>query len=164
MGQTQDQPGRQAVVMVDAGGLDVAVVFVQAQVNKAGFGFVIPAGTRIAIPKFSGARVEGNAIQGDAEKGMAGGSGVRGNFGVSRQMKVVVLSGDGVWIAGSRKVARLMVRETVGANNAFTTGYSNGDAIGADAGFDPICVSAGGQRERDEEEQNSGEFRCNSHG
>ena len=55
-----------------------------------------------------------------------------------------------------------MVRETVGANNAFTTGYSNGDAIGADARLNVICVCA--RRDSDEEEQNSGEFRCNSHG
>lgn len=87
-------------------------------------------------------------------------------------MKVVILRGDGVWISGSWEVAWLMIREAVGTNDAFTTGYRNGDAIGADAGFDAICISARAQlserlvdeaRKRDEKEQNSAEFRCNSH-
>ncbi len=60
--QPLDQPGRKAVVMIRAGGLDVSVVFVEAEIDKAGFGFVIPTGARIVIPKFSGAGIEGNAI------------------------------------------------------------------------------------------------------
>lgn len=60
-------------------------------------------------------------------------------------MKVVILRGDGVWISGSWKVAGLMVREAVGTNDPLATGYRNGDAIGADAWLDPICVRAGSQ-------------------
>ncbi len=88
---------------------------------------------------------------------------MRCDFGMSGQMKVVVLRGDGVWISGSWKVPRLMVRPAVGGNDAFTTGYCDGHAIGADACLNAICVRVGAQlcegledeareRERDEEE------------
>ena len=56
-----------------------------------------------------------------------------------------------------------MVRPAVGGNDAFTTGYCDGHAIGADACLNAICVRVGAQlcegledeareRERDEEE------------
>lgn len=63
--QPLDQPGRQAVIVI-RGGLDMSVVFVEAEVDKSGFGFVVRS-----------ARVEGEAIQCYAEKGM-----LRGKLGL----------------------------------------------------------------------------------
>jgi len=74
-------------------------------------------------------------------------------------MEVVVLGGDGVWITRSWKIAGLMVWKAVGADDPFATGDGDGDAIGADAGLDAVCVSVASEREG--EEQKTGEFRCN---
>jgi len=146
--QPLDQPGRQAVIVIRAGGLDMGVIFVEAEIDEAGFGFVVPSRARIVIPEFSGAGVEGDAIQSDAEKGMSDWCGIRSDFRVGGQMKGVVLGRDGVWISGSWKVAGLMIGPTVGANDPFTAGYGDGHAIGADACLDTICVGPGAELAR----------------
>src|SRR5437660_1288778 len=59
--ESLDQPGGQAMIMVSARGLNVRIILVEAQIDEAGFGFVIPF--TVAVPELRRARLKGNPIQ-----------------------------------------------------------------------------------------------------
>lgn len=118
----------EAVVVVGAAGLDMGVIFIEPERDSAAKGFVVPVGVAVAIPKFGGARVKEDAVEGDAE-GLVGRA--LGGAGLGGGMERGDLAGGG-WGSGQGEGVRLGF-DAVGVA---AIGEGADEVIGDGVGFD----------------------------
>src|SRR5882672_10508669 len=102
--------------MIGTGRLHMGVVLVEAEIDEARLGFVIPFA--LAVPEFARAWLERHTIQRDAEPRAATlawrGIGLR----LERDAKRVALRGDGVGVAAIRELSRRVIGQAVRAKDA----------------------------------------------
>src|SRR5262249_8421335 len=141
--------------MISPGGLDVGVVLIEAEVNESALRFVIPFA--LAVPEFSGAGLEGNAVERDAKPCAVVAGRLFGDFRIRRNVEVITLRGDRVWIAAARKFSRVVVGQAIGGDDSLSTGDFDGDAICANARVDAVgCTLIRRLRKRGRDFDNGG--------
>ena len=135
------EQGGEAVVVVGAVGLHVAVVVVEAEARPdlGGSPHRLVAGQRLIVPRiaavavvvdFGGARVEDHPVQGDAPSGHhPGGRAALRGLRVGRDLEVVFLLGDSVRVAAVRELGDLVVGDAVGFDDALVALHRDRDFI-----------------------------------
>ena len=135
--QSRDQSGWQTVVVVGASRLHVCMVLVDAEVH-ATHGIVIPNATRIVArsaasfaswpvhdcvarsPDFGCARIEHHTIDGHAENVPLDRPWLVVDRGLQRHFKAIMLLADGIRIAPVGELARLMIGQAIGFDDALS--------------------------------------------
>ena len=102
--------------MIRAGGLNVGIVRVEAEVDETGFSLVIPFA--LTVPEFARARLERHTVERNAEPTTACIAGRSVGLRLERDAEIVALRGDTVGIAGIGKPARLVIGQAIRLKNA----------------------------------------------
>lgn len=106
----------QGMVMILPARLHMGVILIQAEVNVAALGLIIPG--RVPIPKFSGPRLKRHSIHRHTEEGPPHWHRTDSHLRIQRHPKRILLRRDRVWIPTVGKGAGGMIGYPVGFNDA----------------------------------------------
>ena len=140
-GEAFEEQGGDAVVMVGAVGLHMAMVLVEPEADldlrgRAHLGvahqrFIMPRVAAVAVVvDFRGAGVEDDAVQGDAPGGHhPAGRAALERLRVGGDFEAILLLGDGVRVTAVREGGDLVVRDAVGLDDALVALHRDGDLV-----------------------------------
>ena len=128
----------QTMIMISARRLDMSMIIIQPKVYGTAKSLIVPVSVPVTVPELGSARVEEHTIERDTQGTIGGSAGTLvivhradpgSGLGISRNIEIIVLLSDRMWVPAIGERTNQMCRDTVGSEHAFTLDDPNAVAI-----------------------------------